>query len=83
MPRAKILVKHLWKNDMGVAVRVLKRSPNDEPSDVIHLMIQPAKGRGSRAVYFLNVEDASAIIHCLSAAICQVLIQGSPVAPAS
>lgn len=42
---------------------------NDEPSDCISLEIHPGQGRGAPALFYLNVEDAIAIIHSLSAAV--------------
>lgn len=80
MPRAPFLMKHVWKNLASVGVRVLKRSPNREPSDVIELHIVPA-GQNP-AVFHLNVVDALALIHCLGGAASMAIEQGSPIQPA-
>lgn len=75
------LVRHVWKNGACIAVQVSEKPLNDEPSDVIRLCISPASGRGSPSEHFLNIDDAAALIHCLSAAMCQAIVQGTPVGP--
>jgi len=81
MPRLKPVALHQWPNGMSIASRVFTRSKNGEPSDVIELTIKPARGRGDTGVWHLNVVDALAIIHCLSTAATQAIINGAPVEP--
>lgn len=79
MPRTPFLIQHVWKNRVGIGVRVFKRSRNSEPSDVIELRIAPANGKP--AVFHLNVVDALAIVHCLGGAASMAIEQGSPIQP--
>lgn len=81
MTKSPWLVRHVWKNSASISVKVSEKSFNDEPSDVILLAITPAPDRGSPTEHFLNIDDAAALIHCLSAAMCQAIVQGTPVGP--
>lgn len=83
MARSKYVVKHTWPNGMSVSTRVFRRSKNNEPSDVIELSIKPGRGNGDPAKYFLNVVDAIALSHALTAAASVAIIQGTPIEPSA
>lgn len=69
MPRARTVCKHVWANGTRIQTRYYKAPPKHaDQSDRIWLEIAPGKGRGKPAAFFLNVEDAMAIIHALSVA---------------
>lgn len=67
--KSVVAARHIWKNGMLIETFYSKDCFGDESSDCISLEIHPGQGRGAPALFYLNVEDAIAIIHSLSAAV--------------
>lgn len=72
---------HVWKNGMRIETRLHEKSFTSEPSDCISLEIHPAPGHGSPALFYLNVEDAVAIINTLSSAVGKAIEARMPIWP--
>jgi hypothetical protein len=72
---------HVWKNGMRIEARLHEKSFTSESSDCISLEIRPAPGHGSPALFYLNVEDAVAIINALSSAVGKAIEERMPIWP--
>ncbi len=77
----KVISRHIWKNGMMIQTRFYDESLTSEPSDCISLEIQPGPGNGSPAMFYLNVEDAVAIIQALSNAVGEAIEKRKPAWP--
>lgn len=77
----KVISRHIWKNGMMIVSRFYEDQLTSEPSDCISLEIHPAPGHGSPAMFYLNVEDAVAIIQALSNAVGAAIEKRKPIWP--
>ena len=69
---------HKWANGTKIMSYILKYAPDSaHPSDILKLVIKPAES--GQSVFYLNIEDANAIIHCLSAASAYAIERRAPV----
>ena len=46
--------------------------PTDEPTDVLEFIVQPAKGYGERHSWYMNKDDAVAMIYLMSRALLEM-----------
>lgn len=66
MPNLKPVCDHIWKNGARISAYILEKAmPDHHKSDVIRLDLCPAGKEPS--TFYMNIEDANAIIHCLAA----------------
>lgn len=66
---------------MRIEARIYDQSLTMEPSDCISLEIHPAQGQGAPAMFYMNVEDAVAIINALSSAVGKAIEERMPIWP--
>lgn len=72
------ICQHKWANGAMISAYILDSAPETaHPSDIMQLVIKPADSKQS--IFYLNIEDANAIIHCLSAASAYAIERRAPV----
>ena len=49
--------------------------PTDEPTDVLEFIVQPAEGYGERRSWYMNKDDAVAIIYLMSRALLEMQME--------
>jgi hypothetical protein len=81
----KLVARHIWKNNQQVSAFYHDRKPAKakDPSDVIQFEIKPGPASANQdpVRMFMNIEDCTAIIHCLSTACTFAIRDRHPVGP--
>ena len=49
--------------------------PTDEPTDVLEFAVQPAEGYGERHSWYMNKDDAVAMIYLMSSALIEMQME--------